>query len=116
MKIGDFLEIVRKELSSHFSELRGMHGGQLMYIKDDLIIPQNYTFYDLIVTNARGLSGNYMFKCHEIADKGDYRIDTDTGHAGKVITRTWYDRNKHIFPASKWVVYDPSNNNYNTKN
>ena len=108
IKIGDFLELVRKELSSQFSELRGLSGDHLMYIKDDLIIPQNFTFYDLIVSGARGLSNNYMFK-NQTFDKGDYTIDKDGGHPGKVITRAWYDRNKHIFPASKWEVYDPTN-------
>ena len=27
--------------------------------------------------------------------------------AGKVVDRHWYNRNKHIFPASNWAVYDP---------
>lgn len=26
---------------------------------------------------------------------------------GKVAERRWYERNKHIFPASRWEVYDP---------
>lgn len=29
-------------------------------------------------------------------------------HAGKVVERSWYERNKHIFPASRWELYDPS--------
>lgn len=28
-------------------------------------------------------------------------------NAGKVAERRWYERNKHIFPASRWEVYDP---------
>jgi hypothetical protein len=27
--------------------------------------------------------------------------------AGKVVDRHWYNKNKHIFPASRWAVYDP---------
>ena len=27
--------------------------------------------------------------------------------AGKVVDRHWYTRNKHIFPASRWEIYDP---------
>ncbi|EMP41497.1 60S ribosomal protein L10 [Chelonia mydas] len=42
---------------------------QLMYIKEDLIIPHS--------------------------------------HAGKVVLRSWYEKNKHIFPASRWEPYDP---------
>ena len=26
----------------------------------------------------------------------------------QVIERRWYDKNKHIFPASRWETYDPS--------
>eukprot|EP01083_Nonionella_stella_P017431 48777_1 len=105
ISIGQFLELVRAELSPHFAELRGITGDHLMYIKDDLIIPHSYLFYDLIVTDARGKSGHLMFK-NQIYDKGDYVIDKDSGHPGKVITRSWYDRNKHIFPASRWELYD----------
>lgn len=28
--------------------------------------------------------------------------------AGKVVERRWYERNKHIFPASRWETYDPA--------
>ena len=31
-------------------------------------------------------------------------------HAGKVVQRSWYERNKHIFPASRWEPYDPEKN------
>ena len=27
---------------------------------------------------------------------------------GKVVMRGWYERNKHIFPASRWEPYDPN--------
>ncbi len=27
---------------------------------------------------------------------------------GKVVLRSWYERNKHIFPASRWEPYDPT--------
>ena len=29
-------------------------------------------------------------------------------HAGKVVERHWYDKNKHIVPASRWEIYDPT--------
>jgi len=27
---------------------------------------------------------------------------------GKVVERRWFEKNKHIFPASRWEQYDPS--------
>jgi protein FAM50 len=47
--ISKFLDKVRTE----FKELRGVSVDSLMFIKEDLIIPQHYTFYDLILMKAR---------------------------------------------------------------
>ena len=38
-----------------------------------------------------------------------YLLHTQS-HAGKVVLRSWYERNKHIFPASRWEPYDPEKN------
>lgn len=49
-----------------FHELRGLGSDSLMYIKEDLIIPHHYSFYDLIVTKARGKSGPlFHFDVHD---------------------------------------------------
>jgi len=100
------LETLRKE----FTELRAVSGDQLMYVKEDLIIPHHYTFYDFIVTKARGKSGPlFNFDVHDdIRMTSDSRVEKDESHAGKVLMRSWYERNKHIFPASRWEPFDPS--------
>lgn len=38
----------------------------------------------------------------------DAAIEKEDSHAGKVLLRSWYERNKHIFPASRWDPYDPT--------
>uniref|UniRef100_A0A2K6QJD9 Family with sequence similarity 50 member A n=1 Tax=Rhinopithecus roxellana TaxID=61622 RepID=A0A2K6QJD9_RHIRO len=95
------LEILRKD----FSELRSAGVEQLMYIKEDLIIP----FYDFIVTKARGKSGPlFNFDVHDdVRLLSDATVEKDESHAGKVVLRSWYEKNKHIFPASRWEPYDP---------
>ncbi|XP_069779111.1 protein FAM50A isoform X2 [Narcine bancroftii] len=100
------LEILRKD----FSELRSAGVEQLMYIKEDLIIPHHHTFYDFIVTKARGKSGPlFSFDVHEdVRLLSDATVEKDeVVHAGKVVLRSWYEKNKHIFPASRWEPYDP---------
>lgn len=42
------LEVLRRE----FSELKTVMADQLMYVKEDLILPHHYTFYDFIVTKV----------------------------------------------------------------
>ncbi|XP_024601971.1 protein FAM50A isoform X1 [Neophocaena asiaeorientalis asiaeorientalis] len=93
------LEILRKD----FSELRSAGVEQLMYIKEDLIIPHHHSFYDFIVTKARGKSGPlFNFDVHDdVRLLSDATVEKDESHAGKVVLRSWYEKNKHIFPASR---------------
>lgn len=100
------LELLRKE----FNELKTVMADQLMYVKEDLILPHHYTFYDFIVTKARGKSGPlFQFDVHDdIRLISDASVEKEESHAGKVLLRSWYERNKHIFPASRWEPYDPT--------
>lgn len=50
--IGRFLGMVQTD----FKELRNTSPDALVFVKEDLIIPQHYSFYDFIVNKARGVS------------------------------------------------------------
>ncbi|PPQ89122.1 hypothetical protein CVT25_006494 [Psilocybe cyanescens] len=106
--IASFLEKCRVQ----FPELRGVSVDNLMYVKEDLIIPHHYTFYDFIVNKARGKSGPlFNFDVHDdVRLLADATKEKDESHAGKVVERSYYQRNKHIFPASRWEVFDPEKN------
>ena len=108
-----FLEVVRKDLCREFRELKNVASDALLYVKEDLILPHDITFYDLIATKARGKSGPlFHFDVREDIRTGplDVRVEKDESHPGKVVERSWYEKNKHIFPASRWEVYDPAKN------
>ncbi|KAJ6623510.1 XAP5, circadian clock regulator-domain-containing protein [Mycena sp. CBHHK59/15] len=107
-EISSFLEKCRQQ----FPELRGVSTDNLMYIKEDLIIPHHYTFYDFIINKARGKSGPlFNFDVHDdVRLLADATKEKDESHAGKVVERSYYQRNKHIFPASRWEVFDPEKN------
>eukprot|EP00894_Picocystis_sp_ML_P001220 jgi/Pico_ML_1/51737/g302.t1 len=108
--IGDFLKVVRKQLAPEFRELRTTDTSGMMYIKEDLIIPQHYTFYELIASKARGKSGPlFHFDVRDdVRLLNDATVEKEEAHAGKVVEKHWYERNKHIFPASRWETYDPT--------
>ncbi|XP_066144876.1 protein FAM50 homolog [Euwallacea fornicatus] len=108
--IYQFLQKVLELLRREFSELKTVMADQLMYVKEDLIVPHHYTFYDFIVTKARGKSGPlFQFDVHDdIRLVSDASVEKEESHAGKVLMRSWYERNKHIFPASRWEPYDPT--------
>jgi protein FAM50 len=109
--IGTFLEAVRMELAREFRELFNIASDALIYVKEDLMLPHDLTFYDLIVSKARGKSGPlFHFDVHDDVRVGalDARIEKDESHPGKIVQRHWYERNKHIFPASRWEHFDPA--------
>lgn len=107
---GKFLEWVRQDLMAEFRELQTTSADGLLYIKEDLIIPHHFSFYDLIVSKARGKSGPlFHFDVHDdVRLLNDARVEKDESHPGKIVERHWYEANKHIFPASRWEVYDPT--------
>jgi protein FAM50 len=53
--IYQFLQKTLEVLRVDFTDLKTVTADQLMYVKEDLIIPQTNTFYDFIVTKV-GLS------------------------------------------------------------
>lgn len=107
--IGGFLKAVRDQLAPEFREMRALGTDGLMYIKEDLILPHHHTFYELIINKARGKSGPlFDFGVTEdIRVVNDATVEKQDAHAGKVVDRHWYERNKHIFPASRWETFDP---------
>ncbi|TXG71058.1 hypothetical protein EZV62_005993 [Acer yangbiense] len=67
-------------------------------------------YYELILNKARGKSGPlFHFDVHEdVRTIADATTEKDESHAGRVVERHWYEKNKHIFPASRWKIYDPT--------
>ncbi|KMZ62704.1 xap5,circadian timekeeper [Zostera marina] len=106
--IGEFLRAVQQQLAPEFREVRTTSVENLLYVKEDLIIPHQHSFYELIINKARGKSGPlFHFDVHEdVRTISDATVEKDESHAGKVVERHWYEKNKHIFPASRWEIYD----------
>eukprot|EP00890_Picochlorum_soloecismus_P001166 jgi/Picsp_1/204/NSC_00203-R1_protein len=107
VKKGD--SIVQEQLAPQFRELKAVSSSGLMYIKEDIIIPNSITFYELISKKALGKSGPlFQFDLQEhTATVFDPRVKSRDSHAGKVVERHWYTQNKHIFPYSNWEMFDP---------
>ncbi|KAL6545977.1 hypothetical protein OROGR_009851 [Orobanche gracilis] len=108
--IGEFLRAVHQQLAPEFREVLTTSLENLLYVKEDLIIPHQHSFYELIVNKARGKSGPlFHFDVHEdVRTIADATVEKDESHAGKVVERHWYEKSKHIFPASRWEIYDPT--------
>ena len=103
----EFLNKVREQVK----DLRACSAADLMYVKEDLILPHGVTFHDLIVNKARGKSGPlFHFDVRDDVRVGafDHRVEKEESHAGKVMEKRVYERLKDKFPYSRFEIYDPS--------
>ncbi len=44
----------------------------------------------------------------EIRVRQDAALDAGEPHPVKVVMRSWYEKNKHIYPASRWEAFVPN--------
>ncbi|KAL3479332.1 XAP5, circadian clock regulator-domain-containing protein [Aspergillus californicus] len=93
----------------------------LMLVKGDVIVPHHYELYYFIANSVPSFSKNggllfdYSNKPPPLStDDPLYRPSIEQLEGGdrdptltKVVDRRWYERNKHIFPASLWREYEP---------
>eukprot|EP00080_Pristionchus_pacificus_P012029 PDM72049.1 hydrolase [Pristionchus pacificus] len=110
LTIAQFLLKAIDALRKDFSELKTITPEGLMFVKEDLIIPHFHTFQDFIVSKKMGKTGPlYIFDAvAEIRIRQDAALDSGESHPAKVVLRSWYERNKHIYPASRWEPFSPN--------
>lgn len=54
--VGKYLELVKQQLVNEFSELRGVSAENLLYVKEDLIIPHVRVYVDCLLTTMEDVS------------------------------------------------------------
>ncbi|KAJ8127178.1 hypothetical protein O1611_g6457 [Lasiodiplodia mahajangana] len=107
----------------------------LMMVRGNVIIPHHYDFLFFIMNKTLGPSGSILFNYDAEASKPQPRepvvhddhtapplplssavmrtpVDSLEGASDdptltRVVDRRWYERNKHIYPASMWQDFDP---------
>lgn len=97
--VGEFLFKAKEILKTDYPNLEQSHS--LMFVKEDKIIPHEYKFQDLLESEAHGKKGP-LFTLEKTGDQW-----VDRGYTIKILERKWYEKNKHIFPASRWTIYEP---------
>lgn len=103
--IGAFLSQVKETIE----DIRHVGTSDLLFVKEDTIIPHHFTFYELLTTRAiNAKTGRLLFDL-DVDRNAALRLQEATAvqqdHPAKVCLRRWYESNKHIFPASLWEMY-----------
>lgn len=85
----------------------------LLLVRGEVIIPHHYEFYYFIANRTVGPNGPLFDYPSELDPNpnpnphGRPNLPPDATMT-KVVDRRWYERNKHIFPASIWQDFDPN--------
>ncbi|POR36354.1 XAP5 domain containing protein [Tolypocladium paradoxum] len=93
----------------------------LMLVRDAVILPHHYDFYFFIMNKSVGPGGHRLFdfsdqpeppSSNDGLEAASLPVNTLEGASEdatvtKVVDRRWYERNKHIYPASTWQEFDP---------
>jgi protein FAM50 len=97
--VGDFLKQARLLLEKDFPQLRHVTAPNLLLVKDDIMLPQAMSFYSLFVGHAHNGRGKRLIDV-------DAPSEAQKVHSAKVVQRSWYESNKHIYPANRWELFD----------
>ena len=79
-------------------DCRSTSVSNLMYIKEDLILQHNLSFYDLIISKARGKSGPlFHFDVYDdVRLEHNANVEKEESHAGMTLCLTAFS---HVFVA-----------------
>ncbi|KAL9653137.1 hypothetical protein ABK040_006353 [Willaertia magna] len=114
VKKGTTIEAFLYKIQLEWQELRRISVSDLMFVKEDLIIPHHYSFYDLIVNKAKGKTGvMFRFDVHDdVRNISDATKEKQDAHPSKVLDRRYFEKHKSELPYCKWEVYDPKKHIY----
>lgn len=99
-----------------FAEIRAASTDSLLFIKEDLIIPHHYSFYELIETAKVKSELLFDWKIHGNTSTDNESVTENIeSHCVKIVERRWYDSSKHIYPMNRWETFDPTKANNKTK-
>ena len=99
-----------------FSAIRDIGADRLCFAKDDIVIPHELSFYYFQANNVQGKYGPlFDFYDPEAPERPRNKNDVSSyignvlmqPRIGKLVTRKYMETNKHIYPCSKWELYDP---------
>eukprot|EP01062_Namystynia_karyoxenos_P017086 TRINITY_DN16278_c0_g1_i1.p1 TRINITY_DN16278_c0_g1~~TRINITY_DN16278_c0_g1_i1.p1 ORF type:complete len:368 (+),score=114.47 TRINITY_DN16278_c0_g1_i1:133-1104(+) len=76
-------------------------GEDLLFVREDIIVPSSMSFHDLIASGVKGTAGTFC-NFEELWRAGGRRKWT------AVCERRWYEKHKHQKPADKWEEFDPA--------
>lgn len=88
-----------------FSAIRDVGAEKLLFAKDDVIIPHEMSLYYFQAHEVKGKFG-LLFEFYDPENLGRIRNKNDV-RLGRIVTRKYAENNKHIYPCSKWELYDP---------
>ena len=100
-KRGDTILKLLEQAQLVFPPLRASLAAHLILVKENVILPHELTV-QAIWEAKKVHKGNELLSFAQ--DEAGVHVESSKNC--KIVTRSWFDRNRHAIPASQWVEYD----------
>jgi len=103
---GDTIRYFIDEGRLPFPELKGITSDHIIFVKQNIIIPPSYTFYELIMED-KDIKGPLSTWTLSELDRKPLQMQVGQMMSlAKIVIREFYEKNKHLFPYKDWINYD----------
>jgi protein FAM50 len=104
---GDTIQKLLYRAQYEVKSMQGMRVDDLVFVKEGVIVPHSYSFYELTAMkahNGKGVLFDWISADDIRKETGFAKVNEAT--PAKIVERKFYEKNKHIFPFSHWEVFD----------
>uniref|UniRef100_A0A6B2LJM4 FAM50A/XAP5 C-terminal domain-containing protein n=1 Tax=Arcella intermedia TaxID=1963864 RepID=A0A6B2LJM4_9EUKA len=107
--IKEFLTVAKKQ----FPDIQDASTDLLLFVKENIILPHHYTFYELIEAKGNGQQTSCLDNWCQPESSSNPSPTTPIlssrssalAHTAKIVEKNFYDRNKHLHPFNLWEVF-----------
>jgi protein FAM50 len=104
IKKGDSVQEILEKAQLAFPPLKGSLISNLVLVKENIMLPLDLTIYECLRRKATVRQKRPLFEFTQ----DEHKVEVDSSKNCKIVSRSWLERNKHVYPAKQWIQFDPA--------
>jgi len=105
LKKGENIRHFLDEARFNFPELKNVSLNELMFVKDNYNIPDNYTFFDLIEVHSKQQAYDTFSRWTDAQQLRTVQLGLQSTQLARIVEREFYEKNCRSLPFSNWVQF-----------
>jgi protein FAM50 len=105
LKKGETIRTFLDEARLNFPELKGVSLNDLMFLKDNYNVPDNFTFYELFEIRAKDPTYETFSRWTDVEQLRTFQLGGQSTQLARIVERNFYEKNAQSFPFTNWVLF-----------